>query len=107
MRCSFHLKNKAANVADFAAVPKLSPYARLQTDKVSGQLVLVFPETVLVLNATGAEILKRCDGVRTMQQIAEELAAEFDAPLETISHGVVDYLRRMRERNLVSWQNES
>lgn len=85
------------------AIPRLSQRARLQADKVSGKPVLVCPETVLVLNPTGADILALCDGVRSMRQIAAELAVQYNAPAAAIATGVVEYLNKLRERNLVSW----
>ena len=47
--------------------------------------MLLLPETVVVLNATGAAILELCDGRRTAQQIATELAARYRAvPVEDV-----------------------
>jgi pyrroloquinoline quinone biosynthesis protein D len=85
------------------AVPRLSPRARVQTDKVSGKPVLISPESVLVLNPTGAEIVALCDGVRTLGEIGAALAAQYNAPPETIAAQVASYLIKLRERNLVSW----
>ena len=50
--------------ADPATVPRIHPKARLQWDEVRGRDVLLYPEGLVALNPTGAEILKLCDGVR-------------------------------------------
>lgn len=85
------------------AVPRLSPRARVQTDKVSGKPVLISPESVLILNPTGAEIVALCDGVRTAREIATELASQYNVPAEMIAVQVGGYLMKLRERNLLSW----
>jgi coenzyme PQQ biosynthesis protein PqqD len=36
--------------------------------------MIVYPERGLALNASAAEIAKRCDGTRTIQQIVDEIA---------------------------------
>jgi hypothetical protein len=38
--------------------PRLSRHVRLHTDKVSGAPVLLLPETIIVLNQTGYDILR-------------------------------------------------
>ncbi len=59
------------------ARPRLAPFARLQWDPARERHVVLLPESVLVLNATGAAILTRCDGTRTVAAIAEELRATY------------------------------
>ncbi|HLX60834.1 MAG TPA: pyrroloquinoline quinone biosynthesis peptide chaperone PqqD [Planctomycetota bacterium] len=83
--------------------PRLSARARLQDDKISGQPVLIFPEGLVKLNPTAAEIVKLCNGARTVNQIADELAAQYNAPRERIAANVWEYLAKLREKNLVSW----
>jgi pyrroloquinoline quinone biosynthesis protein D len=40
--------------------------------------VLLTPETVILLNDTGAAILELCDGQRTVAEILAELRARYD-----------------------------
>ena len=86
------------------SIPMISPRARIQTDKVTGKPVLVSQETVVKLNATAADILALCDGHRTVGQIAAELAANYNAPLETISSNTSAYLAKLAQLNLVNWR---
>ena len=83
------------------ARPKISPRARLQTDKLTGKPVLLYPEGALVLNTTGHAIVCLCNGESTLEQITASLASRFNAPLETISPQVNEYLNRLRARNLL------
>ena len=58
--------------------PRLARLVRLEWDQVRESHVLLAPEGVLVLNQTGATILRLCDGERTVVEIVEELRAEYD-----------------------------
>lgn len=81
--------------------PKLSPRARLQTDKVTGKPVLLYPEGVLMLNPTGHAVISLCTGEATFEQIVANLAARYKISAQEIALQVADYLNRLRERNLL------
>ena len=81
--------------------PKLSSRARLQTDKVTGKPIVLYPEGVLMLNPTGHAVVSLCTGELTLAEIVANLAARYNISSETISPQVVDYLNRLRERNLL------
>lgn len=59
------------------AQPKLSRRFRLQYEEAQTRWVLLYPEGMVQLNDSAAEILKRCDGERTVAQIVNELEAAF------------------------------
>ena len=59
--------------------PKLSRKFRLQYEEVQQRWVLLYPEGMVQLNPSAAEILKRCDGTRTLPGIVAELEAAFNA----------------------------
>src|ERR671922_149399 len=52
--------------------PSLAPHVQLRFDPTRDRHVLLSPETVAVLNRTGADILDLCDGQRTVAEIAAE-----------------------------------
>jgi pyrroloquinoline quinone biosynthesis protein D len=81
--------------------PKLSPRARVQTDKVTGKPIVLYPEGVLMLNPTGHAIVSLCTGDATFQEIVEKLATRYKIPAEQISPQIAEYLNRLRERNLL------
>lgn len=58
--------------------PRLAAHVRLTFDPARERHVLLTPETVSVLNGTGAAILGLCDGVRTLAEITEELHGRYD-----------------------------
>ncbi|MGS5088093.1 pyrroloquinoline quinone biosynthesis peptide chaperone PqqD [Hydrogenophaga sp. A37] len=59
--------------------PKLSRRFRLQYEEAQSRWVLLYPEGMVQLNPSAAEILKRCDGERTIDTIVGELEAAFNA----------------------------
>lgn len=58
--------------------PRLAPHVRLAYDQARQRHVLLTPETVTVLNGTGAAILELCDGERTVSEILSELRGRYD-----------------------------
>ncbi|HEY1819983.1 MAG TPA: pyrroloquinoline quinone biosynthesis peptide chaperone PqqD [Trebonia sp.] len=65
-------------IADGADRPRLAPHVRLAYDQARERHVLLTPETVTLLNGTGAAILGLCDGMRTEAQILAELRGRYD-----------------------------
>ncbi len=84
------------------SVPTLAARVRLQIDRVTGKPVLLYPEGVLELNETAGEVLKLCDGQRTVAKIIAALAAEFEATGDELTTDVLACLAELRGRNLVT-----
>jgi pyrroloquinoline quinone biosynthesis protein D len=59
--------------------PKLSRKFRLQFEPAQDRWVLLYPEGMVQLNPSAAEILRRCDGSRDVEAIVSELEAAFNA----------------------------
>jgi pyrroloquinoline quinone biosynthesis protein D len=57
---------------------RLAPHVQLTYDPARERHVLLAPETVSVLNDTGATILGLCDGERTVAEIVMELHGRYD-----------------------------
>jgi pyrroloquinoline quinone biosynthesis protein D len=62
--------------------PVLAPHVRLCLDPTRNRHVLLSPETVIVLNRTGADILQLCDGRHTVAEIAAQLRRRYDRVLD-------------------------
>jgi len=65
-------------IAHSADRPRLAPHVRLTYDQARQRHVLLTPETVTLLNGTGAAILELCDGARTVTEILAELRGRYD-----------------------------
>lgn len=61
-----------------ASHPKMASHVRLVFDRVREQHMLLAPESVSVLNSTGAAVLGLCDGRRTVAEIVTELRGQPD-----------------------------
>ena len=57
--------------------PRLARHVRLTFSPTRQQHALQLPETVVVLNGSGADILELCDGRHTVAEIAAELGARY------------------------------
>ena len=64
-------------IADSADRPRLALHVRLAYDQTRQRHVLLTPETVTLLNGTGAAILELCDGQRTVAEILAELRGRY------------------------------
>ncbi|MGQ4419884.1 pyrroloquinoline quinone biosynthesis peptide chaperone PqqD, partial [Streptomyces sp. SAS_269] len=56
-----------------SARPRLAGHVRLTFCRTRQRKVLLHPETVVVLNGSGAAILELCDGRHTVAEIMTEL----------------------------------
>jgi coenzyme PQQ biosynthesis protein PqqD len=88
-----------------ASQPSLWRFARVEFDPVRNRPVLLYPEGAVLLNETGAEILKLLDGRRTLREIAEALKARYgaedSASVEEILKDVTEYLDGLVARELI------
>ena len=80
-----------------ASVPTLPRGARLRHDDSRGRWVLLVPERVLAPDDIAIEILKLCDGKRSVGTIADELAAKYTAPRQEILLDVIAMLQDLAE----------
>ena len=83
------------------ARPKISARARLQTDKVTGKPVLLYPEGALFLNPTAHAVALLCTGNATLEAIILKLAERYHSSGPEISQQVGGFLDRLRAKNLL------
>jgi pyrroloquinoline quinone biosynthesis protein D len=57
--------------------PRLARHVRLGFCPTRRKPILLLPETVVVLNGSGADILELCDGRHTVAEIVAELGARY------------------------------
>lgn len=69
---------------DLATRPRVGAGFRLQWEPVQNSHVLLYPEGMVKLNQSGGEIMKRCDGERSVAAIVGELEQAFS------THGLGD-----------------
>jgi len=59
------------------AKPVLGRGFRMQWEPAQKAHVLLYPEGMVKLNGSAGEIMKRCDGVRTVAEIVSDLESTF------------------------------
>ena len=78
------------------ARPLVAPMFRLQFEPAQDAWVLLYPEGMVKLNTPAAEILRRCDGRRSVDDIVEELERAFARG--ALAGDVHAFLDQARER---------
>jgi pyrroloquinoline quinone biosynthesis protein D len=81
--------------------PRLAPGVRLHFDKTRDAWVLLCPERVIEAEGPASEILRRCDGVRTVAAIIDELAVVYAADRDVIAQDVTDMLTELAGKRLL------
>lgn len=79
--------------------PRLSRLFRLQFERAQDAWVLLYPEGMVQLNQSAAEILRRCDGRRQLDDIVAELQALFQ--VDGIRPQVVALLQEGQNRGWI------
>lgn len=59
------------------AVPKLKRLYRFQWEEAQNTYVLLYPEGMIKLNDSAGEILKHCDGEKTLAEVIQSLKDAF------------------------------
>ncbi len=81
--------------------PHLPRGVRLKLDETRNEWLLLAPERVVKTDAIAVEILKRCDGVATLSEIVDNLAATFKADRATIDKDVRAMLSELAAKRMV------
>jgi pyrroloquinoline quinone biosynthesis protein D len=85
-----------------SSVPRLPRGVRLQFDEQRKRWSLLAPERVFVPDEIAVEILQLCDGVATVDAIADALAAKFGAPREEVARDVIEMLQDLANKGVVA-----
>ncbi|MDQ4116063.1 MAG: pyrroloquinoline quinone biosynthesis peptide chaperone PqqD [Actinomycetota bacterium] len=86
------------------AVPRLGRFVKMRFDSAREKHVLLGPESVVVLNTTGTDVLELCDG-RTVEQIVSELESRYAAVGDpAVGDQVRAFLLGLARRNCVRFE---
>jgi pyrroloquinoline quinone biosynthesis protein D len=78
------------------ARPAVATMFRLQFEAAQASWVLLYPEGMVRLNTPAAEILRRCDGCRSVNEIVAELEVAFAQ--QALHDDVWAFLAQARQR---------
>ena len=92
---------RTRTIISAASKPGLPHHIKLRHDSGRGRWHVLAPERVFEPDAIAVEILKRCDDQRTVQSIADELAKEYNAPVENSIADVISMLQELADKGVV------
>src|SRR5258706_8023490 len=89
-----------------ASRPKLPRHAKLKFDETRQVWVILAPERVLAPDEIAVEVLHLCDGVRSVADMVDQLAAKYAAPREAIATDVVAMLQDLADKGFLTEARE-
>ncbi len=82
--------------------PRVGPGFRLQWEPAQNSHVLLYPEGMVKLNQSGGEIMKRCDGQRSVAAIVSELETAFS--MSGLDRDVLAFVEMAGKQRWLTWQ---
>src|ERR1700748_1090769 len=89
-----------------ASKPVLPRHAKLKFDETRQGWGILAPGRVLGPDRVGVEVLKLCDGVRSVADMAEQLAQKYAAPREAIMTDVIGMLQDLADKGFLTEARE-
>ena len=89
-----------------ASRPVLPRHAKLRFDETRQRWVILAPERVLAPDETAVEILQLCDGVRSVEQMIDQLAAKYTAERAAIGADVIAMLQDLADKGFLTEARE-
>ncbi|MBB5049129.1 pyrroloquinoline quinone biosynthesis protein D [Rhodopseudomonas rhenobacensis] len=87
--------------------PVLPRHAKLRFDATRQLWVILAPERVLAPDEIAVEILQLCDGVRSVGEIIDRLAAKYSAARELIGADVIAMLQDLADKGFLAEAREN
>jgi pyrroloquinoline quinone biosynthesis protein D len=84
----------------------LPRHAKLKFDETRQVWVLLAPERVLAPDEIAVEVLQLCDGVRSVADMVDGLAAKYAAPREAIATDVIAMLQDLADKGFLTEARE-
>lgn len=81
--------------------PRIGPGFRLQWEPAQNSHVLLYPEGMVKLNQSSGEIMKRCDGQRSVAVIVEELEEAFST--RELQGDVLAFIELAGKQRWLAW----
>lgn len=92
---------RTRTIVTAASVLRMPPHIKLRHEAGRGRWIVLGPERVFEPDEPAVAVLKRCDGVRSVTQIVEELSKEYDAPAGEIETDVIGMFQELADKGVV------
>tara|TARA_B100001105_G_C22346394_1_gene423682 strand:- start:530 stop:832 length:303 start_codon:yes stop_codon:yes gene_type:complete len=84
------------------SIPKLPRHAKLRFDKARDKWIILAPERVFELDQVAYEVISRCDGDRSVEQVIDGLCEKFDQVCrDVIMTDVTNMLQDLADKGFV------
>jgi len=81
---------------------KLPRHAKLRFDKARDKWIILAPERVFELDEVAYEVISRCDGERSIEQVVDSLSEKFDqVSSDVIRTDVTSMLQNLADKGFV------
>ena len=90
---------------DLAVRPRIAHGFRLQWEPAQNCHVLLYPEGMVKLNDSAGEILKRCDGSRSVSEVIDELQRSFG--VNDIAADVIGFIEIAGQQRWLAWDDRA
>ena len=87
--------------------PALPRHVKFRYDETRKVWVILAPERVLAPDEIAVEVLKLCDGVRSVSEMIDELAAKYHAPRAEIGADVIAMLQNLADKGFLVQAREA
>jgi pyrroloquinoline quinone biosynthesis protein D len=85
-----------------SSVPRVGAGFRLQWEPAQSCHVLLYPEGMVKLNGSAGEIMKRCDGQRSVAAIVADLEQAFAA--QGLEGDVLAFVEMAHKQRWLAWE---
>jgi pyrroloquinoline quinone biosynthesis protein D len=92
---------RTRSIASLEGTPSLPKHIKMRHDAGRGRWILLAPERVFEPDDTAVEVLKLCDGQRSVQSIAEQLAKDYNAPLAEIQGDILQMVQDLADKGVL------
>ncbi|MFA5900875.1 MAG: pyrroloquinoline quinone biosynthesis peptide chaperone PqqD [Hyphomicrobium sp.] len=92
-------RQRAVITAD--SKPVMPPYIKMRHDAGRGRWIILAPERLFDPDPIAVEVLKLCDGERSVSTITDQLAKDYNAPREDIEADIIAMLQDLADKGVV------
>ena len=99
------LRSRNISVSEISR-PLLPRHAKLKFDETRQRWVILAPERVLAPDDIAVEVLQLCDGVRSVEQMIDQLAEKYTADRGAIAVDVIAMLQDLADKGFLTEARE-
>ncbi len=82
-------------------------YVKLRHDAGRDRWIILAPERVFNPDEIAVTVLRQCDGVKSVDEIAADLAAEYKAPVDVILKDIIEMLQDLADKGVIETDVQS